>query len=386
VLCVLRTDVQQIDKRQATAELHRLQQRLAELEAGTRKEELARAKAALDEAKVLLAKWEREKLQVQRSYEANAASEKEYRDTMAEYQAAALRVAQAAAAYEQAVNGPRPEQIAQARHAVEAQRAAVDRIADRIAKATIRAPFTGFVTRKMTEVGQWVTAGGPVAEMVELDTVLVRVDVPEDYIARVQPGQQATIRLESLAEYFEGDVKHVIPQASAASRAFPVEIEVPNPNHRIKAGMFARAMLPLGEPSEQLLVPKDAVRVTPQGTIVFTVGQVPAKPGTAPHGAGPPGAGPLAGGKPPAGASKQAAAPPVGIAWPTPVIVTGGWKGFFTVEGAIQPGTPVIVRGNERLHVDSGQLVVVVGQGSGAAGLPPAGAPERAGSAPATEN
>jgi len=331
ILCVLKTDTEEIQKRQALAELKRLQQRLAELESGTRKEEIARAKAALEEARALLEKWETEKQHVQKTYEAGAASEKEYRDTMAAYRAAAMRLAQAAATYELAVNGPRPEEIAQARYAVEAQRASVDLIADRIAKATIKSPFEGFVTKRFAEVGQWINIGGPVAEVIELDRVLVRVDVPEEYIALIRLGTQATVKIDALKRHFTGTVRHIIPQASAASRTFPVEVEVTNPNYVIKAGMFARAMLPIDRQAPQVLVPKDAVRSTPQGTIVFTVAN--------------------------------------GRAVPVPVMVTGGWKEYFTVQAALKPGMPVIVRGNERLI--PGQPVRV----TNASAMQPAGQP-----------
>ena len=99
----------------------------------------------------------------------------------------------AKAAYELAVEGPRKEQIAQAGAQVAMQQATVDRLKDQIAKHTIIARFSGYVTAEHTEVGQWVKQGDPVAEVAALDEVEVVAQVVEQYVPHIRVGMQVSV-------------------------------------------------------------------------------------------------------------------------------------------------------------------------------------------------
>ena len=60
--------------------------------------------------------------------------------------------------------------------------AEIEHIQDSIAKKTIRAPFSGFVVKEHTQIGQWVDKGGPIVTLADLSSVEVMVDVPERYV------------------------------------------------------------------------------------------------------------------------------------------------------------------------------------------------------------
>ena len=64
---------------------------------------------------------------------------------------------------------------------VDASSARIAELEDKIARCVVRAPFAGVVVRKLTDVGQWMQAGGEVVEMVALNRLDVRVEVPERY-------------------------------------------------------------------------------------------------------------------------------------------------------------------------------------------------------------
>lgn len=200
-------------------------------------------------------------------------------------------------------------------------RSAVRLLEDRFARQTVRAPFDGVVVEEHTEVGEWVPKGGPVARLADFATVLVRVPVPEQYVVEIADGQAVPVRIDALGgREFRGTIRAVIPVGDPQARTFPVEVEVQNPQGQIRPGMTARAVLRLGEPRLERLVPTDALVPRGARTLVYAVVE--------------------------------------GAAVEVPVEVVGYKGDRAAVHGALPPGAPVIVRGNERVR--PGQPVQVV--------------------------
>ncbi len=259
VICQMRDTSLKLLLDEAQATLESMKQTLAELEAGTRKEDMDRLKAVAAEAEAIKERWDHENARVEGLYESKVASLKEYQDTVAEWAASTQRLAQCHADLAKAIAGPRKEVLARARARILAQQARARQIQDRIGKMSIKAPYTGYIIRKLTEVGQWVRIGGSVVDMLAVDQVLARVNLPEKSIAFVKVGDSATVLVDAVDREYSGKVAHIIPKADVAARAFPVEIEIDNQNGAIKPGMFVRAILPGGPEIDSLIVPKDAV-------------------------------------------------------------------------------------------------------------------------------
>ncbi len=230
-----------------------------ELIAGTRVEELTRLKALLDEAESNYDRWTFEMNRVRRLFEGHDANEKELKDTRAEFLAAERRKIAAEAVYHQAVSGPRKETISRARYEVAAQQAVVHRFESDLAKTTILAPYTGYITKRLTEQGEWVTTGGTVVELVDLSRVLVRVDAPEALLPFLTVGSPARVWIDALGRSFHGSIKHIIRSADLSARTFPIEIEVENQDSLLASGQFARVNLPAGKSEPTVTVPKDAI-------------------------------------------------------------------------------------------------------------------------------
>ena len=109
------------------------------------------------------------------------------------------------------------------------QDAIVRRLRDQIKKHTIISRFAGYVTAEHTEVGQWVTRGDPVAEVVALDEVEIVAKVVESQIPFVHVGDSVRVEVPSLPDQlFTGTVSAVVPQADTRSRTFPVKVTVQN--------------------------------------------------------------------------------------------------------------------------------------------------------------
>lgn len=250
--------------------------------------------------------------------------------------------------------------LKQAEARVKAQQKEVDRLKDDLAQHQITAPFDGYVTEKQTEVGQWITKGGPVVELVEVDDVEVEVPVLESYLSQLHLSMKATVTIGALpGESWEAPVVAIVPQADVRSRSFPVKVRLknrPGPGGVLfKPGMFARVTLPVSSTPRAMLVPKDALVLGGETPAVFVVDPMPNGP---PPGS-PPSPGPPAEGGPPGGPA------PDGTARRVPVELGEAKAGLIEVRGGLKPGDRVVVEGNERLF--PGCPVTIVNRGQ----LPP---------------
>ena len=244
---------------EAQGRLDALRAALAELEAGTRAEDLARAKALYENEQAKFQRWISERQRVKALYGDSEANQKEVYDTESGYLAAEQMMLAAKASYDAAAAGPRREVIDRAQFELAEQQAVVNRYAHDLAATEIRAPFAGHVVQLHTEVGQWMAQGGAVAEMIDLASVLVRVDVFERAIAYCQVGDSARVKIDALDRTFDGTITHVIRQGDPQAHTFPVEIEVINESQLLAAGMFARVTIVGGPEAQAIAVPKDAV-------------------------------------------------------------------------------------------------------------------------------
>ncbi len=261
ILCRLNADTLKHQLAEAKARLAALNARHEELLAGSRPQDLKRLKAMSDEAAADFERWSFEKQRVEKLYSASDSNEKELYDTRADYNRAERRNIAAEAAYELGLEGPRKETIARAAYEVAAQQAVVARIGTDLDKTAIRAMFAGYVVARSTEVGEWVSTGGQVVELVDLATVLVVVDAPGTAMPHMKVGDPVDVTVDAVKRRLEGHIKHIVPQADPTARTFPVEVEIDNGDGTLAAGMFARATVPSGPKKKTIAVPKDAIVV-----------------------------------------------------------------------------------------------------------------------------
>ena len=320
----------EIEKAGAVAELDRRRQVLAELRAGSRPEEI-------DQARALVAGFEARReyarsrvSRLARLAERGTSTVDEVQDAQTELQAieAQLRGGRAALALAEA--GPREEQIAQAAAAVAVQEAEVERIDDQLGKHTIRAPFDGWVVERFTEKGQWLARGGIVARIAELERVEVEARVPELSIGSLVAGAEVRLEFDAApGQVWVGRVIRDVPQADLLSRSFPVRIEVENRvdagEPTLKGGMLARAWLPVGRAGTAVVVPKDAVVLGGPRPFVYAVDAAP-----------------------PTGAAGRDQAE--GTVRRVDVALGVAVGGSVEIRSGLEPGTIVVVRGNERLR------------------------------------
>ena len=198
-LAQLLTDTIALEIAAAEAELELRRQELAELENGTRPEELEQAKARMVVGRSAHATTCRLAASVGSSCTTPTAHLRRGTDeAISSGIEAEQAYLEAKAAHELAVAGPRKEQIAQARAQVAMQQATVDRLKDQLSKHTIISRFDGYVTAEHTEVGQWVKQGDPVADVAALDEVEVVAYVVEQHVPHVRVGMPVNVEVPAI--------------------------------------------------------------------------------------------------------------------------------------------------------------------------------------------
>jgi RND family efflux transporter MFP subunit len=137
--------------------------------------------------------------------------------------------------------------------------AVADLAKKKLADAHLTSPISGIIARRAIEVGATVSPGQPVFTIVDLDPVRVRVGVPEGDVGHVTEGTVATVRIPALDASFVGRVSLIGVAADPATRSYSVEIKVPNPARRLRAGMVAEATIENGQKVSAMMVPAAAV-------------------------------------------------------------------------------------------------------------------------------
>lgn len=135
-------------------------------------------------------------------------------------------------------------ELAQAAAQMEAAQAGLRRAELDIEHTVIRAPFDGILQKRRVEVGDYLGIGDPVAVVVDLDPLLAVAQVSEREIAAVTRGAEARIRLVT-GEILAGRVGYISSVGDAGTRTFRVEVELPNADNRLAAGLTSEIRLPV---------------------------------------------------------------------------------------------------------------------------------------------
>jgi multidrug efflux pump subunit AcrA (membrane-fusion protein) len=173
----------------------------------------------------------------------------------AQYQVATAAVGMAEAQVEGLKMGATPEQIAALEAQVEIARAALDVLLVQEDKFTLQAPISGLVLQQPVRVGEIALPGAPLMTLADLEHMTLTVYVPADQLGRVSLGQPVSVTVDAYPDRaFPGTVRHISSEAEFTPRniqtqeervnmVFGVQVDLPNPDHALKPGMPADAVL-----------------------------------------------------------------------------------------------------------------------------------------------
>lgn len=124
--------------------------------------------------------------------------------------------------------------------------------------SSIVAPFDGIVQEKRASIGEYLAAGAPVINVVRMDPLRLRAEVPERESRNVHNGQEVRVSLENDPNVYSGKIARISPTITAQNRVLIVEAEVHN-NGQLRPGSFARAQIVSADNSSALAVPPSAL-------------------------------------------------------------------------------------------------------------------------------
>jgi RND family efflux transporter MFP subunit len=188
----------------------------------------------------------------------------------------------------------------------------------RVARHTLRAPFSGVISERTTETGEWIEPGKPVLTLVAVNDLRIEFRVPQEFYSRLNTQSTITVTLDALPDReFDGTIDAVVPVSDASARTFLIHVKVDAGDARLTPGMSVHGKLNLTTGREGVVVSRDAILRYPDGRITVWV----IDPDSAP----------------PTVSEKR--------------VTTGdSFDGLITIRGGIQAGDVIVVRGNESLQ------------------------------------
>jgi membrane fusion protein (multidrug efflux system) len=143
----------------------------------------------------------------------------------------------------------------------------------RVERHVVRAPFSGVVSQRLVDPGEWLTPGDGVMGLVATDALRADFPVAQQHFSRVTEQTGVSIRLDALPERrFQGRITAIVPVSDPAARTFMVRTRFDNPdNAPVTAGMSAQSTLSVDTGRKAQTLPRDALLRHPDGRITVWV-------------------------------------------------------------------------------------------------------------------
>jgi len=259
---------------EAQGQLNNLKARLAELENGSRPEEVARAEADLAQSR---ANRENARVTLDRTRSlagAGVTARQTLDDVQAKYDAADAGYLSLQKAYELVRLGPRQEQIDAVRAQVRQFQGALDYAQTQLDNTIIRAPISGTVLERNVEVGEFVTTGfvgdkgakGYVVSLANLRDLQVELDISQNDFSKLGPRQAGIVTTDAFPDRkYKGHIQEIAPEANRQKATVQVKVQIEEPDDYLRPEMnasvaFMAASRAVSQSKPHLEIPPGAVR------------------------------------------------------------------------------------------------------------------------------
>jgi multidrug efflux pump subunit AcrA (membrane-fusion protein) len=155
---------------------------------------------------------------------------------------------------------------------IDASEAAL-KLADRELRDTaIRAPFDGYIQKRLVSLGEYVKVQTPVMGVVKIDPLKVTAEIPEKMAPWMRVGQTVELTVDAFpGKMITGKLSRISPAVNTASRAFPFEALVPNGEALLKPGTFARVHIQTAQVEDVMTITYAAIQYRYGVNRVFVV-------------------------------------------------------------------------------------------------------------------
>ena len=144
-----------------------------------------------------------------------------------------------------------------------------------VGDTSVLAPITGYVAERTADVGEYISPSTPntkIATIVKTSTLRVRIDVPEQEIAKIATGQGVSVQTSAWPDRnFAGTVVRISPSLNATARTLTVEAEIQNVDGLLKPGQFATVRITQSKPEPAVMIPVKAVKTVGDTNSVFVI-------------------------------------------------------------------------------------------------------------------
>lgn len=141
-----------------------------------------------------------------------------------------------------------------------------------VEKKTIRAPFSGHIGINNVNLGQYLNVGDVITTLQALDPLYADFYLPQQALAQLKMGQAVHVVTDTFPDQkFKGTITTIQPAVDTATRNVLVEATVPNPDFKLKPGMFVQVAVNAAKPQNYLTVPQSAISFNPYGDLVFII-------------------------------------------------------------------------------------------------------------------
>jgi HlyD family secretion protein len=277
VLVRLEDDEYRAHLMESKGQLEMLKARLAQAEHGSRPEEIAKAKADVDQAKV---DQENARVTLNRTSDLvrqGVLSKQAMDDAQARFDGAAAKVNSLDRAYELVRLGPRQEEIDALRAQVNQAQGTLNYAQVQLDNTIIRAPIDGTILERNVERGEFVTTGfvgdkgakGYVVSIADLHDLEVELDINQNDFAKLGPTQQGMVTTDAYADRkYQGVIREISPEANRQKATVQIKVKVINPDNYLRPEMNASVAFYSTEKSEgartvarsNVVIPASAVR------------------------------------------------------------------------------------------------------------------------------
>ncbi|WP_029912667.1 efflux RND transporter periplasmic adaptor subunit [Pelobacter seleniigenes] len=241
---------------EAQAQSKALQELVRKLENGTRPQEIKQARAAVDAAAIKIAIAEKNLQRLKQTVTVGGTSKQSVDDAQAALDELIAQKKIQDQALELALQGPRTEDIAQAKAQLTAGQAQVAYLQERLADTVLKAPTPGIIQSRILEVGEMAGPSKPAFILALTDPKWIRAYVSEPELGQVKPGMQAEISADSWPDRkFTGQVGFISPAAEFTPQAietsdlrtklvYETRILVNDPENELRLGMPVTVTFP----------------------------------------------------------------------------------------------------------------------------------------------
>jgi HlyD family secretion protein len=271
VLVRLEDDEYRAHLLEATGQLETLKARLAQLENGSRPEEIAKAKADVEQGRAdqdnALSNLKRIKDLVSQGVMAKQALD----DAQARYDGAVAKVRSLDRGYELVRIGPRREEIDAARGQIRQLQGTVAYAQTQLDNTVITAPVTGTILERNVEKGEFVTTGfvgdkgakGYVVSLADLNDLQVELDINQNDFAKLGPTQAGVVTTDAYPDRkYRGAIQEISPEANRQKATVQVKVKVVNPDAYLRPEMNATvAFIAEATKGEQSRVSKPIITI-----------------------------------------------------------------------------------------------------------------------------